>query len=108
VRAAAASEVALPPPQLRPSQPEAAEQPARERNPLLDQLVGREIAARLRGRYAEVATRLRELPESASRDAWQQRADALDPDRWQTPEAILNGIQHADRLFDELKRELSN
>ena len=76
------------------------------RNPLLDQLVGREIAARLRGRYADVAVRLAELPDDSARQAWQQRADALNPDRWTTPEQILHGIQHADRLFDELKREL--
>jgi hypothetical protein len=78
----------------------------RERNTLLDQLVGREIAARLRARYAEVAARLRELPAGQKRAAWQQRADALDPDRWASAEAILEGVQHADRLFDELKREL--
>lgn len=75
-------------------------------NALLDQLVGREIAARLRARYAEVSLRLRELPDGAARSGWQQRADALDPDRWHSAEAILSGIQHADRLFDELKREL--
>lgn len=80
--------------------------PVRERNVLLDQLVGREIAARLRARYAEVAARLRELPEDARRSGWQQRADALDPDRWPSAEAILAGMQQADRLFDELKREL--
>jgi hypothetical protein len=75
-------------------------------NPLLDQLVGREIASRLRARYAEVSSRLLQLPPSAERDQWQQRADALDPDQWSTPEAILHGVEHADRLFDELKREM--
>lgn len=75
-------------------------------NPLLDQLVGREIATRLRARYDEVASRLDALEESDARTAWQARADTLNPDRWSSPEAILAGIQNADRLFDELKREL--
>jgi hypothetical protein len=75
-------------------------------NPLLDQLVGREIATRLRARYDEVASRIDALAASDARTAWQARADALNPDRWSSPEAILAGIQNADRLFDELKREL--
>jgi hypothetical protein len=75
-------------------------------NPLLEQLVGREIASRLRARYAEVASRLAELPDDAGRAEWQARSDALDPDRWLTSEAVLQGIQHADRLFDELRRDL--
>jgi hypothetical protein len=61
----------------------------------------------LRARYAEIVSRLGELPEDSARRAWQERADALDPDRWNTPEAILNGIQNADRLFDQLKSELA-
>jgi hypothetical protein len=93
-----------------PPEPEAA-RPAPYRsleptNPLLDQLVGREIATRLRARYDEVATRIDGLAASEVRSAWQARADALNPDRWSSPEAILTGIQNADRLFDELKREL--
>jgi hypothetical protein len=90
---------------IPPSAPSAPSAP--RRNPLLDQLVGREIAARLRGRYADVSARLAELPDDDRRRAWQARADALDPDRWASAEAILAGIQHADRLFDELKRELT-
>jgi hypothetical protein len=75
-------------------------------NPLLDQLVGREIAARLRTRYAEVAARIDTLDQSDARSAWRARVDALNPDQWSSPEAILAGIENADRLFDELKREL--
>ena len=75
-------------------------------NPLLDQLVGREIATRLRARYAEVAGRIQKLDEFGERARWQARAEALNPDRWSSPESILEGVQHADRLFDELKHEL--
>jgi hypothetical protein len=80
--------------------------PPRPVNPLLDQLVGREIATRLRARFDEVASKIDALDPSDARSAWQARADRLDPDRWSSPEAILDGIQNADRLFDELKREL--
>lgn len=91
-----------------PEMPRPAPRPARTgANPLLDQLVGREIATRLRARYDEVASHIDALDAGDARSAWQARADALNPDRWSSPEAILAGIQNADRLFDELKRELT-
>ena len=80
--------------------------PARPRSALLDELVGREIASRLRERYAEIAARVGAVPDAMQRAKWQARSDALDPDSWVSPEAILHGVQHADRLFDELRREL--
>jgi hypothetical protein len=42
--------------------------------------------------------------DDATRADWQARADALDPERWKTPEAVLKGIEQADRLVEELKR----
>ena len=76
-------------------------------NQLLDELVGREIAARLRSRFQEVQAKLDQVAAGhPSRAAWQSRADALNPDSWNTAEAILSGVQRADRLFDELRREL--
>jgi hypothetical protein len=96
----------VPPRVEAPPPPPRAVDAGAAKNMLLDQLVGREIASRLRGRYAEVAARLAELPDDAARQAWQDRADRLDPDRWNSPQAILEGVQHADRLFDELKHEL--
>jgi hypothetical protein len=91
-------------PEAEPRQ--AAPPPRAAVNALLDQLVGREIAARLRARYAEVVARIDALDQSDARSAWRARADALNPDQWSSPEAILAGIGNADRLFDELKREL--
>jgi hypothetical protein len=80
----------------------------RPRNPLLDELVGREIAARLRLRFADIQSRIsRSLADAGTRSTWQTRADALDPDRWTTPVAILDGVQRADALVDELRREIS-
>jgi hypothetical protein len=94
----------------RPQAPESESAPAPPPLPpslLLDELVGREIAARLRERYADIAARLRALPEQGGRAVWQARADALNPDSWVTPEAVLRGVEHADRLFDELRRDLA-
>jgi hypothetical protein len=73
---------------------------------ILDELVGREIAARLRARYADLVARLAAISEADRRADWAARADALNPDRWQTPDAILDGVRHADQRFDELRREM--
>jgi hypothetical protein len=80
--------------------------PARPQSTLLDELVGREIAARLRERFAEIAARVAAVPDPSARAAWHVRADPLDPDSWVTPEAVLRGVEQADRMFDELRREL--
>ena len=72
---------------------------------MLDSLVGREIATRLRSRYHDIAARVTAI--NPPRADWQARADALDPDRWATPQAILDGVQHGDRLYEELRRELT-
>ena len=74
---------------------------------LLAELVGREIATRLRARYAEINARIHQLPaDDATKAAWQTRAEPLNPDSWLTPHEILKGVNHADELFDALRREL--
>jgi hypothetical protein len=70
---------------------------------LVEQLAGREIAARLRGRYAEITMRIRDADASV-REALLKRAEALDPDRWDTPEAVLQGVSNADALFEQLRQ----
>lgn len=76
-------------------------------NRLLEELVGREIATRLRGRHAEIMSRIAEKEgEGAGRDAWVKRAEPLNPDLWTTPDAILDGVRAADGLYDRLKAEL--
>lgn len=76
-------------------------------NLLLDQLVGREIARRLRQRYAELMEQIGEsAPDDATRVAWQDRAVTLDPDRWATPQDILHGVENADRAFAAIRREI--
>lgn len=74
---------------------------------LLEELVGREIATRLRARYSELSARIHERhADEADRDRWMTRAAPLDPDSWLTPEAILEGVRRADGLFDALRQEL--
>ena len=74
---------------------------------LLEELVGREIATRLRARYSEIQARIHEQSvDPALKDAWLKRAEPLDPELWLTPDAILEGVRHADKLFEELRREL--
>jgi hypothetical protein len=74
----------------------------------LADLVGREIATRLRARYAEISARIQQHTDAATREVWQSRADALNPDTWLTPEQVLRGVERADRLFDELRREMTH
>lgn len=74
---------------------------------LLEELVGREIATRLRARHAEIMARIHERGfDQAVLEAWTSKADALDPDTWLTPEAVLSGVQGADRRFEALRAEL--
>lgn len=74
---------------------------------LLAELVGREIATRLRARYAEINARIHQLAaDDATRAAWQARAEPLNPDSWLTPHEILKGVSRADELFDALRRSL--
>lgn len=85
------------------------EAPARVEHPrpsgLVDQLAGREIAARLRSRYDEIVTRIKDA-DDASREALLKRAESMDPDRWDTPDAVLQGVTSADAQFEKLRAEL--
>jgi hypothetical protein len=44
--------------------------------------------------------------EDSARASLMKRAEALDPDRWDTPEAVLQGVSNADALFERLRAEL--
>jgi hypothetical protein len=79
------------------------------KNRLLEELVGREIATRLRARYAEIMARIHEQnAEPAQRAAWLKLAEALNPDLWVTPDAILEGVRTADNQFERLRAELAH
>jgi hypothetical protein len=76
------------------------------RSTMLDELVGREIASRLRAQYAELRARLATV-DPARRDALEHRASKLDPDSWRTPEEILHGVEQAEARADELRKEFT-
>jgi hypothetical protein len=79
-------------------------EPAHHVSGLLEELVGREIATRLRARHAEILARIHaQDADGAARAAWLQQAEALDPDLWLTPEAVLEGVRHADAGFERLR-----
>jgi hypothetical protein len=74
---------------------------------LLEELVGREIATRLRARHAEILARIHEQGfDDAITAQWTERAESLDPDTWLTPDAILDGVRDADRRFEALRTAL--
>lgn len=74
---------------------------------LLEELVGREIATRLRTRYADIRTLVYEREsDPAAREARLRAAEPLNPDGWTTPEAVLEGVQRADALYERLRAEL--
>lgn len=74
---------------------------------LLEELVGREIATRLRARHSEICARIHErYQDEAMREMFLHRAEAIDPDTWLTPESILEGVRAADGIFNQLRHEL--
>ena len=84
-------------------------EPVEPRNRLLEELAGREIGSRLRGRHAEIIARIEALDaDGAEKDALFKRAEALDPELWMSPEAVLEGVRNADLLFEKLKADLAH
>ena len=88
-----------------PVEPSEAVEP---RNRLVEELAGREIGARLRARHAEIIGRIDDLDvDGSEKDTLFKRAEALDPELWMTPEAVLEGVRNADALFEKLKADLA-
>lgn len=82
--------------------------PALPTSSLLDELVGRGIATRLRGCYAELVAHLStRQDDEAVKDAWRRRIEALNPDAWVTAEEVMAGISKADALYETLRDELT-
>lgn len=75
-------------------------------NPLLDALVGSEIAGRLRRRHAELMSGVRRVRDDDLRATWLARVEPLDPDRWTTPDAVLRGVEAVDAGYEEVRQEL--
>lgn len=74
----------------------------------MEELAGREIGARLRARYADIIARIQDLDVDGSvKDAWFKKAEAIDPELWMTPEAVLEGVRNADAQYDKLRAALA-
>lgn len=74
---------------------------------MLEELVGREIATRLRARHSEIGARIHEqYADALLRDAWLKRAEPLNPELWLTAQAVLDGVRRGDALFEQLRAEL--
>lgn len=72
---------------------------------LLAELLGRGIASSLRARHADLVA----LVDGAAADPavkaeWRDRLAALDPDGWESPEAVLAGMAAVDAGVDALRR----
>ena len=72
---------------------------------LVDDLAGREVARALRARYTEIKSKIDRI--DGDRQAWLARAQAINPDAWVTPEAVLHGVSNADAAYETLKTQLS-
>lgn len=74
---------------------------------LLSELLGRGIAASLRARHADLAAQIEaSTAPSEARLGWRHRLDALNPDRWAEPEAVLAGMATVDRDLEALTLEV--
>ncbi|MEZ5416573.1 MAG: hypothetical protein R2708_04435 [Vicinamibacterales bacterium] len=72
---------------------------------LLAELLGRGIAADLRARYAELEALMEAAPaDPAVKAAWQERLAAVDPDAWESPEAVLAGMARFETDAEALRR----
>ena len=71
---------------------------------LVDDLAGREVARALRARYAELKAKIDR--REGDREAWLARVEAINPDTWLTPEAVLQGVSNAGTAYEKLKKEL--
>lgn len=74
---------------------------------LLSELLGRGIAASLREQYAGLADRIEAaVADPAVKAGWRERLARLDPDGWESPEAVLAGMGSVQPGFDAITAEL--
>ena len=72
---------------------------------LVDELAGREVARALRARYAEIKSKIDQI--DGDRAVWFARVEAINPDAWHTPEAVLQGVSNAGAAYEKLKKEIA-
>ena len=70
-------------------------------------LMGEEMLARLRARYAEIKVRIAEKrTDPETRVSVSERAEGLNPDRWKTTEDAVRGIERFQTEADAIKAAL--
>lgn len=75
---------------------------------LLEELVGRGIATRVRGRYAELRAHIEAHPaDEATKERWRLTLETINPDAWVTAEDVLAGMTRADAVYAALHREIA-
>jgi hypothetical protein len=97
---------------IEPEEPESESGPSESPEPpeplpggLVDDLAGREVARALRARYAEIKAKIDQ--HQGDRDALLARVEAINPDAWLTPEAVLQGVSHSGAAYEKLKAALT-
>jgi hypothetical protein len=71
---------------------------------LLAELLGRGIAMSLRTRHAELESLVEAAPvDPAVKAGWRERLAAIDPDAWESPEAVLAGMAQVEREAEALR-----
>jgi len=74
---------------------------------LLSELLGRGIAASLREQFAALAERIdAATADPAVKAGWRDRLARLDPDGWESPEAVLAGMGSVQPGIDAITAEL--
>lgn len=75
---------------------------------LLAELLGRGIAASLRARHRDLAAGVaaHAWPDEAARQAAVGRLAAIDPDGWNTPDAVLAGMARIDAEVEAVERAI--
>jgi hypothetical protein len=73
--------------------------------PVVEQVLGRETAEMLRGRYAEVLARIRmRVTDAARADALREEAERVNPDTWVTEDDVRAASAQVEELHAELRR----
>jgi hypothetical protein len=81
--------------------------PPEEPRPAIETAIGREQAARLRARFAELQARITERGGDAARiEALRLDAESLDPDAWVTAEEARKGLETFEARIQEFRRTL--
>ena len=70
-------------------------------------LLGEETLVRLRARYAEICARINEkVSDFTALSEMLARAEAIDPDRWNTTEAAVRGIEQFESEAEAIRADL--